>query len=91
MCTSGLQVETLQLLCLFVLIEFGFSTFLFALPNWLGVVELLVGFCSRSSMILSLQLLGWTAVYSTVRFGGPNVTAALLVFHKESFTPPSSF
>ena len=49
MCTSRLQLETLQLLCLFVLIEFCFSTFLFALPNWLGVVELLVGFCSRSS------------------------------------------
>ena len=28
---------------------------------------------------------------STVRVGGPNVMAALLVFHKESFTLPSSF
>ena len=91
MCTSGLQIENLQLLCLFALIEFCFSTFLFALPNWLGVVELLVGFCSRSSMTLSLRLLGWTAVYSTVRVGGPNVTAAILVFHNEIFTPPSSF
>ena len=91
LCTSGLQLETLQLLCLFVLIEFCFSTFLFASPNWLGVVILLVGFCSRSSMTLSLRLLGWTAVYSTVRVGGPNVTATLLVFHKKSFTPPSSF
>ena len=91
LCTSWLQLESLQLLYLFALIEFCFSTFLFALPNWLCVVEMLVGFCSRSSMTSSLRLWGWTAVYSTVRVGGPNVTAALLVYHKDSFTPPSSF
>ena len=91
MCTSRQQLESLQFLCLFALIEFCFSTFPFAVPNWLCDVELLVGSCSRSSMTSSLRLLGWTAVYSTVRVGGANLTAALPQLIRKTLNRPVRF
>ena len=77
--------------CLFALIKPCYST-----SNALC----LIGFASLIcllSFVSFVDAVGTSLVelesrlFITVRIGGPNVTAALLVYQNESFTPPNLF
>ena len=90
-CTLGLQLESLQYFYSFALIKPCCST-----SNALCLIGVASLNCELSFVLL-VDAFGTSLVemdsglYITVRVGTSNVTAALLVFHKESFTSPRSF